>query len=604
VAEGKQAVMLGGSGSPSAISQKLGLRSGHPYVVRFLAALSGTNCPKNGLNVAVQLGDNSQNLNVRAQAYDAFQQCENGPVSEGQECTCTGVVSYHAEGSGVQKPVTGSIMCSNEAMGRDPAPGVVKSCSCQHWKHQWELFEVATNAQVDNSVLKLSTTGASGCSIMLDDISVVDGGVPATYKGCTSQKGCKCTWAPLPGWPTCSETCGTGKKLRNPKCLVDDSTSPIHGTKCPEPLCPPKSTLELEQTCTSDVGCKYEFVVDDWAKCTEACGASSRSRSVKCHKRKYSGDTCSVSSKSLVADLGETSMSNCLASGVVAPMPSGEGEEDYEKIMTGDNAGAVAVDSCGGLRPSQTKYCQNFETCTCSWECDNWGECAKDCGTSTKTRNCNCYRSDGTNGVDGACCVRDQGKSPELTATCTNYDKCNYRWHIAANTGHSIYEPETQCTEGLINTIVARSVAKCRNRCDKNGACRFYSFSADTERCKLYESCVARSTASGWNTYTRAVCKDVDGWSDTNGHTCNWYRQSGRCDGSKVAAGTCNYGYQGCRLNQNAHGTIRVNGWIGHYDMKGCAQQAKKQGLQVLWYGAPRGDGPAVQGRVPADQKE
>jgi hypothetical protein len=546
-----------GGGGGSSVSQTLGLRSGHPYVVRFLAAISGANCPSSGLNLAMQLGTNSKNVNVRSSAAADKVPC----AAENGNCACTGTVFYGANGVFTKKEVTGSIQCNNANFG-DPLGGVVKSCMCQSYTHQWELFEVATSAKADHAKLRFSTNAATGCSVLIDDVSVVDGGIPATYKGCTSQKGCKCTWAPLTPWPECSATCGKGKKVRVPKCLVDDSTSPIHATKCPEPLCPPKGEMELEQPCESDIGCKYEFVDASWDACAEACGESTQSRTVTCHKRKYAGDTCSVSQKQLLADHGETAISNCLAAGAVAPMPSGAGEDDYESIKTGPDAGSVPVDSCGGLRPSTSKFCQNFKTCTCTWECDNWGECAKDCGVSTKKRNCNCYRSDGTNGVDSSCCIRDAGAgaTPELTATCTNYDKCNYRWHIAGNTGHSLYEPDSKCADGLINTIPGtRDVAECRNQCDKNSACRFYAYSAEGSKCKLYKACTTRTTSSGWKIYSRAVCKDIDGWTDNEGRTCAQYVSDGRCKNNKVRNEDCKYGYLGCYRNQNKRGSKRIN---------------------------------------------
>merc|ERR1712096_445127 len=87
-------------------------------------------------------------------------------------------------------------------------------------------------------------------------------------------------------------------------------------------------------------------------------------------------------------------------------------------------------DSKGFERPHAEKACSNTEACETRWQCSPWSVCQSGCGTSKQTRTCNCWRSDGTNSVDGQNCKAKGLVKPSELKTCTSFEHCNYMWHI------------------------------------------------------------------------------------------------------------------------------------------------------------------------------
>ena len=51
-------------------------------------------------------------------------------AEEGGSCSCTGIVKYGTPSQFTTKLSLGSIQCSNESFGLDPAPQNIKNCYC------------------------------------------------------------------------------------------------------------------------------------------------------------------------------------------------------------------------------------------------------------------------------------------------------------------------------------------------------------------------------------------------------------------------------------------------------------------------------------------
>lgn len=55
-------------------------------------------------------------------------------------CTCSGTVRFGTPPHWIHKKVSGSVVCSSDEFGADPAPGDAKTCECQDtggWLPSW-----------------------------------------------------------------------------------------------------------------------------------------------------------------------------------------------------------------------------------------------------------------------------------------------------------------------------------------------------------------------------------------------------------------------------------------------------------------------------------
>lgn len=289
----------------------------------------------------------------------------------------------------------------------------------QHLPWTYHDFEVTATADV----VKLSLEGMTA-GVLIDDVSVFYGGRPADTRTCEARTAgeCVCSWGGLKGWDDIAcevpgnSQCGAGTQTREPECKIRMEGHPFDGDDCPgmdgcndEAI----SEEELTQKCSDRSGCDFIWTHGDWGPdtcpeaedddamraklCPNACPRTCResavkTRPVECHR--LDPDT----------DMGFTNV----------PL---------------DRCGAP--DSHGFLKPQDAMACTNDEACVTRWQCSSWSACESGCGTSKKTRSCNCWRSDGVNGADPSLCLEKGLEMPNEEMECKSFDKCKFMWHVA-----------------------------------------------------------------------------------------------------------------------------------------------------------------------------
>ncbi|KAK0047121.1 ADAMTS-like protein 4, partial [Biomphalaria pfeifferi] len=122
---------------------------------------------------------------------------------------------------------------------------------------------------------------------------------PATHKSCRANKPCGGAWFVGP-WSTCDAVCGPGQKQREVLCIkafpggvsavvteenCDNSTRPVSTEACQGPTCVP------------------QWYMTAWTECSQSCGTGHRTREVKCLSGDHKpNDKCQLESRPRVRD--------------------------------------------------------------------------------------------------------------------------------------------------------------------------------------------------------------------------------------------------------------------------------------------------------------
>lgn len=164
-------------------------------------------------------------------------------------------------------------------------------------------------------------------------------------------------------WGACENACGTSSRSRSVWCERSDGVTVADG------YCG-AGKPETVEACTSYATCTYSWRSNDWGACANACGGSSQSRSVWCER---------------------------------------------------SDGASVDGGNCGGGRPSDTQGCTSYSGCSYSWVAEGWGGCSASCGGGSQSRSVWCRRSDGAS-VDGSNC--GWGGRPNDSQSCNTQNCC------------------------------------------------------------------------------------------------------------------------------------------------------------------------------------
>jgi hypothetical protein len=165
-------------------------------------------------------------------------------------------------------------------------------------------------------------------------------------------------------WGACDNACGTSSRSRSVWCERSD------GVTVADSFCG-AGKPQMVEACTSYATCTYAWRSGDWGACANACGGSSQSRSVWCER---------------------------------------------------SDGTSVDASNCGSAsRPNDSQSCTNYSGCSYSWVADGWGGCSASCGGGSQSRSVWCRRSDGAS-VDGGNC--GWGSRPNDSQSCNTHGCC------------------------------------------------------------------------------------------------------------------------------------------------------------------------------------
>jgi len=242
-------------------------------------------------------------------------------------------------------------------------------------------------------------------------------GSPETSQSCFDESGCRYEWIYDDDWGQCTNSCGDGTQTRSAQCK-DQNKRIVEDYKCTD-------TPEISQKCTSESGCIYKWIYDDdWGQCTNSCGDGTQTRSAQCkdqNKRIVEDykctDTPEISQKC-------TSESGCIYKWIYddwgqCTNSCGDGTQTRSAQCKDQNKRIVEYYKCTDT-PEISQECTSESGCIYKWHYGDWGQCTNSCGDGTQTRSAQCKDQNKRIVADYKCT-----ETPEASLPCKEF---TYDW--------------------------------------------------------------------------------------------------------------------------------------------------------------------------------
>lgn len=219
-------------------------------------------------------------------------------------------------------------------------------------------------------------------------------------------------------------------------------------------------TLEI------DYEVEFAWEAGEWSDWSRTCGDASRSRSVTCagsDGREYEGALCSGPAPATREESYLTS--GCSYSWVTSSWQpvAGCGETTETRYVScressGRTVGLDLCDQAEKPLSEQLAAAPSYATCTYEYTVGAW-ETTQTCGSSLRTRDLYCQRSDGTLLVNPDFCGNDP--LPVLSEMTEDYSACTYSWTQTGFTmsacvdGERTWTPTYRCDRSNGNQVAA-----------------------------------------------------------------------------------------------------------------------------------------------------
>jgi len=248
---------------------------------------------------------------------------------------------------------------------------------------------------------------------------------PVTETAATDYSTCSFSWQ-AGGWSAPSTTCGSATQTRDVWCLRSDGTrvNAINESACGG------GKPETTQSSYETSGCGYSWKTGEWSGLVAACGPTVENRSVTCERSDGQAvpDASCPSGTRPADQRAGTSYATCgytwEAAAWSAPSKTcGSSTRTRDVVCRRSNGDQVADTSCTGQRPETTETVTDFSACSYEWQYTAYGAPAPACGPSVRTRTATCLRQDGSS-VDGSFC----GAQEELSKPYDDFSACTFQW--------------------------------------------------------------------------------------------------------------------------------------------------------------------------------
>lgn len=247
---------------------------------------------------------------------------------------------------------------------------------------------------------------------------------PATDAPATSYDTCSYSWTADP-WSAPSTTCGQATQTRGVSCWRSDQSS-VADSFCAQAGTKPVASQSSYQTS----GCGYTWKTDEWSGLVAACGSTVENRSVTCERsdgQAVPDASCPSGSRPTDQRAG-TSYATCgytwEAGAWSAPSRTcGSSTRTRDVICRRSNGDKVDDSMCAGQRPDTSETVADFSACSYQWQYTAYGAPAPACGPSVRTRSATCLRQDGA-AVDGSLC----GAQEPLSTPGEDFSACTFQW--------------------------------------------------------------------------------------------------------------------------------------------------------------------------------
>jgi len=213
-------------------------------------------------------------------------------------------------------------------------------------------------------------------------------------------------------------------------------------------------------------GCGFAWKTGEWTGAVPACGTTVENRSVTCERsdgQPVADSSCPAADRP-TATRSATSYSTCgfswEAGAWSAPSRTCGTSSRTRTVSCLRSDGSTVTDaSCTGERPSTEETVADFSTCSHSWSYGPWSAVPASCGETSQTRTATCVRQDGTT-VDGSLCG-----TPEPTEqAASDYSACSFRWQTGAWSTPSACGTTTRSRE--VTCLRSDGTDAAANQCD------------------------------------------------------------------------------------------------------------------------------------------
>ena len=253
---------------------------------------------------------------------------------------------------------------------------------------------------------------------------------PATSQPVVVTKGCAYDWQPG-AWSAASTTCGTSSETRDVACVRSDGTV-ADASSCTA------ARPDTQRSVTDTSGCSYAWRTGAWGATTQSCGQGTQTRSVSCGRSDGStADDAKCTGAKPETTQTVTSTATCTTAWTTGewgnPTPAC-GATTASRTVTCHRSDGTDVDGsqCAGDRPASTEPSTDYTTCTdgrtaahpYNWRVGAWSAPSSTCGVGTQTRTVQCLDDAGGAADEGKCV----GGKPDASQPTSETSGCSYQW--------------------------------------------------------------------------------------------------------------------------------------------------------------------------------
>jgi len=159
-------------------------------------------------------------------------------------------------------------------------------------------------------------------------------------------------------------------------------------------------------------------------------------------------------------------------------------------VRTDGNVGpdASCTGNGSGTKPIASRPANMTQTCGYGWQTSDWSVPAPTCGTTRRTRDVVCMRSDGSPAEADSC---PAGSRPDASESYTDTSTCSYGWSTGAWS-----EPSTQCGPATLSRAVA--CVRSDGRASPADRCDAAARPATTQDVEIEVGCANHWTIGEW----------------------------------------------------------------------------------------------------------
>ena len=227
------------------------------------------------------------------------------------------------------------------------------------------------------------------------------------------------------GWGDWSTTCGEATRTRTVTCV-----GPRTGSTLSDSSCEADARPQASETSAQTSGCTFSWKAETWGATVPACGMTVQNRTVRCERSdgQAAGDASCPSEtrpddRRDVADFSACGFS-WEAGAWTDPTRTCGSSTRTREVLCRRSDGAVAGDaSCTATRPEASETVADYSVCTASWRYSDWSAPVPACGETVSTRTAECVRQDGVTVASASC-----GAQEALERPATDYGACTFSW--------------------------------------------------------------------------------------------------------------------------------------------------------------------------------